>query len=98
MLPAPDPNIFTLHLSKFATIHIQHEGNLVYACLRKISYKKMGQKTILVKTEIDLTLQELEILGEAIPVLCNFLSLAYTANQIPVPIVPAPVSSREATQ
>ena len=60
-----DPNLFTLHISKLAAIQVIQNTNSSSIVLRKQCWKKLNEKFILVKTEIDLTLNELQLISEA---------------------------------
>ena len=60
-----DPNLLTLHVSKIASLYAKNNGDETEVILQKQCYKKVGGKTVIMKTEIDLTLSELELLCEA---------------------------------
>ena len=61
-----DPNLLTLHVSKIASVYVKNNRDETEVILQKLCYKKIGGKTDNMKTEIDWTLSELELLCEAI--------------------------------
>lgn len=77
------PDTLILHISKFATVSIRNESDNYKVTLKKSSYKTVGNKVALVKTEVDLSATEIELLGETIPLIKNFLAVSYTASQVP---------------
>ena len=88
-----DPNLLYLHLSKISGLQIQKKGEDTEIKLWKQSFKKVGGKTILIKNELDLTLQELEILSEAIQLLQYFLTISQASSQGYPPKPPPRVTS-----
>ena len=88
-----DPNLLYHHLSKISGLQIQNKGEDTEIKLWKQSFKKVGGKTILIKNELDLTLQELEILSEAIQLLQYFLTISQASSQVYSPKPPPRVTS-----
>ena len=82
-----DPNLLTLHVSKIASLYVKNNGDETEVILQKQCYKKVGGKTVM-KTEIDLTLSELELLCEAIKLLEYFLSISKASCKIGPPKPP----------
>ena len=56
-LTGEDTNSARLQLSNFALITAKYENNNFRAVLKKSHYRKVGSKTILLKTETDLPLE-----------------------------------------
>ena len=83
-----DPNCFFLHISRFAAVELKTNPANFELIIRKQSLKKVGGKSILVKTEIPLTLNELEILVDSSHLLKLFLSLAQKSRAIETPPKP----------
>ena len=83
-----DPNLFTLHISKLAAIQVIQNTNSSSIVLRKQCSKKLNEKFILVQTEIDLTLNELQLISEAAKLALYFLSASEEANKSKPPKVP----------
>ena len=83
-----DPNLFTLHISKLAAIQVIQNTNSSSIVLRKQCWKKLNEKFILVQTEIDLTLNELQLISEAAKLPLYFLSASEEANKSTPPKVP----------
>ena len=54
--------------------------------------QKVGGKTVIMKTEIDLTLSELELLCEAIKLLEYFLSISKSSSKFGPPKLPQRVT------
>ena len=71
-----DTNSITLQLSKFALITAKYENNNFRAVLKKSHYRKVGSKTILLKTETDLSLQELTNLHDSLTLVSQFVQLS----------------------
>ena len=86
-----DPNILTLHVSKIASLYVKIT-DMKQVILQKQCYKKVGWKTVIMKTEIDLTISELELLCEAIKLLENFLSISKASSKIGPPKSPQRVT------
>ena len=71
-----DTNSITLQLSKFALITAKYENNNFRAVLKKSHYRKVGSKTILLKTETDLSLEELTNLHDSLTLVSQFVQLS----------------------
>ena len=87
-----DPNLLTLHVSKIAALCVKNNGDETEVILQKQCYKKVGGKTVIMKTEIDLTLAELELLCEAIKLLEYFLSITKASSKVGPPKPPQRVT------
>ena len=87
-----DPNLPTLQVSKIAALCVKNNGDETEVILQKQCYKKVGGKTVIMKTEIDLTLAELELLCEAIKLLEYFLSIKKASSKVEPPKPPQRVT------
>ena len=83
-----DTDKFTLRISKLASLHLSQTSIKRENILRKQCWKKVGQKFVLVQTEIDLTISEVELLVEASRLLEYFISISQQSDQIPPPEPP----------
>ena len=87
-----DPNLLYRQLSKKSGLQIQNKGEDTEIKLWKQSFKKAGGKTISIKNGLHLTLQELEILSEAIQLL-QYLTISQASSQVYPPKPPPSVTS-----
>ena len=82
-----DPDNFTLHILKLAASQLPQANDKTEILLRKQCCKKVG-RFVLVQTEIDLTLSEIELLAEASKLLEYFVTLSRQSSQSPPPAPP----------
>ena len=83
-----NPDNFTLHISKLAALQLSQANDKTEILLRKQCWKKVGQRFVLVQTEIDLTLSEIELLAEASKLLEYFVTISRQSSQSPPPAPP----------
>ena len=79
---------FALHISKLATLQLINLNQKQEIILRKLCWKKVGQRFLPVQTEIDLTRDEIELLVEASKLLEYFVAISQQSNQTSTPEPP----------
>ena len=79
---------FTLHISKLAALQFLNKNQNEEIILRKLCWKKVGQRCVPVQTEIDLTRDEIELLIETAKLLEYFVAISQQSNKTPTPEPP----------
>ena len=83
-----DPNLYTIRISKLAALHVVQKPDQTEITLCKQNYQRVGQRMVLVKTEVQLTYNEIELLAEAAKLVEHFSSISERASRSLPPIPP----------